>query len=284
MNEMKKILKSCNFSRLAKIFSFIAAFFLFFLSSAQLYDQEAGDHFLFGRYPMDISGGVKPIEWIVLQKNKDGSLYLLSLYGLEGRRFDDSENNWKKSELRKWLKKEFKNKAFNKFEQKGIVKGEISILTIGEAKMVFPDAGSRRLYVTPYAQKQNVPECVSCGGSSWWWLRNPGDTEHTVAYIDASGNIDAGGMPVHVDNLAVRPIIQLNLKKLERLSKNSYSVISMSGAASLQEQKNGNHKLSQPEKERKNQDIKKEKQKKAESEKNKPSSVKESKKDKSAKK
>lgn len=208
------------------IFTCFFSFLLLTASAVSSYAQEAGDRILFGRYPQGAGGRDMPIEWMVLQKNRDGSIYVLSVYGLDGKLFDGTGNKWKKSELRKWLKKDFKNKAFTKFEQKAIVKGEISIMSAEEARRVFPDDADRRLYVTDYASRK-ITQCSSCGGSSWWWLRDPGpDTDYNVVYVDAFGNINAGGMPGNMDNVAIRPIMQLNLKKIERFAKNSFKIIS----------------------------------------------------------
>lgn len=213
-----------NMFRLFFIYFF--SFLLLAASAVSSYAQEAGDRILFGRYPQGAGGRDMPIEWMVLQKNRDGSIYVLSVYGLDGKLFDGTGNKWKKSELRKWLKKDFKNKAFTKFEQKAIVKGEISIMSAEEARRVFPDDADRRLYVTDYASRK-ITQCSSCGGSSWWWLRDPGpDTDYNVVYVDAFGNINAGGMPGNMDNVAIRPIMQLNLKKIERFAKNSFKIIS----------------------------------------------------------
>lgn len=78
----------------------------------------------FGNYEQDntIENGKEPIEWIVLDVQKDKAL-LLSKYALEAHRYDSNSsknNSWEKSEIRKWLNSDFCNAAFSKKQQKAI--------------------------------------------------------------------------------------------------------------------------------------------------------------------
>ena len=89
--------------------------------------QEAkiGDYVKFGSYPQSAKGIVRPIEWLVLSK-EENKMLLISRYGLEARYFikakcfDSNSNDWKNSEIRKWLNGEFYNKAFDENEKTNI--------------------------------------------------------------------------------------------------------------------------------------------------------------------
>ncbi len=79
----------------------------------------------YGHYEQDnnTSNGKEAIEWIVIQYDAaSGKSLLLSRYGLDARRFDESTyQGWDKSEIREWLNSAFLNAAFTPEEQKGIV-------------------------------------------------------------------------------------------------------------------------------------------------------------------
>ena len=114
---------------LCLIISFVALYFT--LKSA---DRNNRDIVLetmnIGSWPYEANGTKKPIEWIVLEKNKeDGTAVLLSKYAIDAKPYNtmpeniaDSDRNakWEKSTLRNWLNNEFYNTAFNEQEKESI--------------------------------------------------------------------------------------------------------------------------------------------------------------------
>jgi len=63
---------------------------------------------------------VEPIRWRIVEE-KDGEAWLIADEILDCRRFDDKNNNYARSEIRKWLNGEFLNKAFPKEARKKLV-------------------------------------------------------------------------------------------------------------------------------------------------------------------
>lgn len=99
------------------------------------------DSCLFGKYPQTSKNKKEPIEWILLDidKNKKQAL-LLSKYILDLKCYDDSgyrgksekqvskdgkASYWAISSLRKWLNKDFLNKAFSVAEKKKIINSKL---------------------------------------------------------------------------------------------------------------------------------------------------------------
>lgn len=62
----------------------------------------------------------KPIEWVVLNED-EFSILVISRYEIFKRYFDNSDNNWKSSDLRKYLNNDFYKSAFNEDEKKKIL-------------------------------------------------------------------------------------------------------------------------------------------------------------------
>ncbi len=89
-----------------------------------------GEIINFGSYEQDYPiDGRDPIEWVVLDKKRDG-LLLLSKYALDTLPYNTERNEenpvtWEASSLREWLNEEFVKKAFNKTEQSMIKKSSL---------------------------------------------------------------------------------------------------------------------------------------------------------------
>ena len=137
-------------------------------------------HVYFGRYEQDndSANGPEPIEWRVLDQKDDGSLLLISEYGLDVKPFISPINKmiWEKCTLRKWLNKEFLSAAFTKEEQKSILKvkvdnsakqgndkyvkfkqsdttDQVFVLSYAEAEVYFPEEKDRLCAPTEYKWK-----------------------------------------------------------------------------------------------------------------------------------
>lgn len=92
---------------------------------------EEGEYVVFGAYEQDndLTNGPEPVEWIVVDKNENGTL-LMSRYVLESHAWQPKSNydpvndenwreklTWEQSELRQWMNSEFKNALFTENEQ-----------------------------------------------------------------------------------------------------------------------------------------------------------------------
>ena len=92
-------------------------------SLVEISEAEYGDTILLGKYEQDyVSSGKEDIEWIVLDKKEDGSLFVMSKYGLDMQPYhsEDAEVTWETCSLRKWLNNDFYNAAFTKAEKEKI--------------------------------------------------------------------------------------------------------------------------------------------------------------------
>ena len=100
-------------------------------------DLGLGSEIVFGAYEQDnnLDNGKEPIEWIVLETQKDRML-LLSKDVLDAGRFHEGEElvYWKDSTIRKWLNEVFFTEAFSEKEQKTIRQDEEKVFFLSEAE------------------------------------------------------------------------------------------------------------------------------------------------------
>lgn len=76
----------------------------------------------FGTYPQGECKEERPMRWVVLDRRGD-ELLLLSSAVIDAKKYHSelSEITWEKCDLRKWLNKEFLQKAFSEYEQNILV-------------------------------------------------------------------------------------------------------------------------------------------------------------------
>ena len=210
-----------------------------------------GDIIKFGSYEQDYPvNGKDPIEWIVLDKKKDG-LLVMSKYALDCLPYNTEFVNttWAECTLREWLNKKFYNAAFNSVEKKMIktasvknednpyygteggkdTKDKVFLLSLSEivnTKYGFDsdlDAYdiNRRCAPTDYAVAQGAWQYSGTNfyyvtadniGVCWWWLRSPGDGSNFAACVCNDGRVDDDGGIVNDGDGAVRPVLFINLK------------------------------------------------------------------------
>ena len=149
----------------------------------------------------------EPIEWIVLEKSNNKAL-LLSKYVLTSHRYRYNDDNvditWENCTMRKWINSEYINTIFSKKEQGSIIttdvvnndnaqygtnggnntKDKIFLLSIDEVKKYF-STDNQRVATFKF-------------GSSYWWLRSPGNEQDFAAYVDSFGFLNEYGE--YVDN------------------------------------------------------------------------------------
>jgi hypothetical protein len=208
---------------------------------------EKGDIIKFGSYEQDYPiNGKDPIEWVVLDKKKDG-LFVMSKYALDCLPYNTEYVNttWAECTLREWLNKKFYNAAFNSVEKKMIrsaaVKNEdnpyweteggkdtkdkvflLSLSDIVNTKYDFDSDGyvediNRRCAPTDYAVAQGAYQhnyfCTADDIESCvWWLRSPGDDGDGAVGVLSNGYVRGYGYDVDIDRAAVRPTLFINLK------------------------------------------------------------------------
>lgn len=197
----------------------------------QLRIADIGDIVTFGRYEQDNdeNNGTEDIEWIVLDKEEDGTLLLLSVHALETKQYHNEliDVTWETCTLREWLNSNdaFYGIAFNEKEKKMILTTELKNndnLQYGTeggndtSDMVFllskEDAKydkAKQCTPTPHALasgiyiKENETAC-------WWWLRSPGISNFGATFVNNEGNVDTFGYVVNYDFYGVRPALRVN--------------------------------------------------------------------------
>ncbi len=206
----------------------------------EVYDKygliEAGTTLTLGTYEQDNStaNGQEKIEWVVLEV-KDGKALLISKYALDCKQFHENgetDVTWEDCTLRQWLNNEFFNAAFSEEEKAMIPTGtvpsdtnsysgassgdatqdKVFILSYTEAEQYFKSKKDRVCEATPYADANGALEY---SGNCWWWLRTPGavhaDTVDQATYVSNHGQASEVGQPVEKEDIAVRPVIWIDL-------------------------------------------------------------------------
>lgn len=199
---------------------------------------KTGDYIFFGAYEQDndTSNGKEAIEWLVLEKEND-KILLISKYALDCQQYNTSWDTvtWETCTLRKWLNGTFINAAFSTEEKALILNANVSadknpsystdpgnattdkvfLLSINEAKKYFTSDAERKCAPTDYAKAQGTSTSSSCtvGGKAtcWCWLRSPGSSQISAAYVYSYGGLDECGDLVDRDNRAVRPALWITL-------------------------------------------------------------------------
>ena len=191
---------------------------------------KVGDTVLFGRYPQDEDGGVKPIEWIVMKK-EENKVLLLSKYVLDTSQYNNKfeEVTWETSDIRRWLNSDFYTTAFNDIEQRKIAdilvrtennpkygttgendtEDKVFLLSIEEAESFFINDKERIALATKYAEKAGV--VMDDERYAWWWLRSPGSGSSNAAVVNNFGWVYRYGSHVCYNYDGVRPALWLNL-------------------------------------------------------------------------
>ena len=192
-----------------------------------------GDTVLFGEYEQDkdISNGKEDIAWLVLEV-KDGKALVVSKYALDCKQYNTSNTivTWETCTLRKWLNNDFINAAFSSYERAMIptvmvsadkrpghsanpgnaTQDQVFLLSITEANKYFNSNGARQCEPTDYAVANGSRESHS-GNFCWWWLRSPGSTQDSAAYVYSGGGVIESGNDVDYNDGAVRPAMWITM-------------------------------------------------------------------------
>ena len=192
-------------------------------TSDYLASAAVGDTVTYGAYEQDndFANGQEALEWIVLDKAEDGSMLLISKYGLDaqgrGERKDRQDRfDWAKSNHRTWLNDEFLNTAFTATEQKVIRTTELNnqyelygktygtntedkvfLLSKEEVEKYFSEQYSGICVPTAYAKdnakawtfkyKENIwYEYGDFDGNCAWWLRTDDDV---IGFAGTDANV-----------------------------------------------------------------------------------------------
>lgn len=186
-----------------------------------------GDIVVFGMYKQEKGHFGYPdlIEWIVLEREED-TFTLISQYALAFKPFNEEFGpvTWERSTLRAWLNGEFFDIAFTPNERMmiknvkvmqenlegmktGSSEDKVFLLGLCEANRFFSSDRDRIAYPTDYAIDNNSS---NKRGSCEWWLRSS-DSGFNAATVLNDGSIYEIGQTVNNDDIAVRPIVVVEL-------------------------------------------------------------------------
>ena len=191
-----------------------------------------GDVIKFGSYWQDANGKAKsPIKWIVLDKENDGTLLIISKYALDCKLYntENVEVTWETCSLRAWLNNAFYNEAFSAVEKKRIkdshvkadknpkystdpgrdTRDKVFLLSLDEAERYFPNNEARQYKPTAYAVKQGA-YVSNTYHTCWWWLRSPGNISHSATDVLADGSLHFRGMWVYSSTGSVLPSLRID--------------------------------------------------------------------------
>ena len=220
-------------------------------SSSESKGKKAGDIVTFGHYEQDnnTANGTEPIEWIVLEAKEDGSLMLLSRYALNTLPYNEKDVavTWATSSVRYWLNHIFFYAAFSGGERRkvmttivstddnpitgasggDITEDKVFLLSVEEAKRYFKEdktyegrlrgfSKERTCKPTEFAKKNGAELALyedTYQGSTYWWLRTPGEKKSLATYVNQNGSVIAGGMTPTYGRYTIRPVIFVQLDK-----------------------------------------------------------------------
>lgn len=182
---------------------------------SELRGAAVGSEFIFGEYEQDndSTNGKEPVVWTVLQI-EDEKAMLIASKGLDSRMYNDDSalTSWETCSLRKWLNGEFADALFNEQEKKALIRDEhgdfVTLLTMFQARTLFPDDASRTVEPTAYAIA-NGAFTAKGNGYSWWWLRTE-DYGVSALSVAAEGMVMSGSN-VRSNKNVIRPVIVLDL-------------------------------------------------------------------------
>ncbi len=199
---------------------------------------KVGDYIKFGKYPQSDASTKEDIEWLVLDKQGSGAL-LISKYALDCKQYHDKfeDITWANCSLRKWLNNEFFNNAFSVDEKTKIstvlisagcnpvygtkagkpTEDKVNLLTISDVNKHFNSDTLRICKPTAYAKQNGLS--VDFRNNVNWWLCTPGHFQSNASYVHSDGHIHNGGSIVNNTDMAVRPVIWIELDAVTKQDK-----------------------------------------------------------------
>lgn len=201
----------------------------------QLSEAKVGTVVSFGAYEQDndSSNGKETINWFVLAR-ENNTILVVSEKGLDCKSYNASNESatWESCTLRKWLNESFLNAAFSPEEQNRILNSvvkadknpdystpsgndttdKVFLLSVSEVNKYLSNDRDKRCVPTDFAKSNGAWKGAGYG-TSYWWLRTPGNDLHNVSFLDTSGQVKSDGCSVDSANISVRPAIWINLDR-----------------------------------------------------------------------
>ncbi len=175
-------------------------------------DLSKNDVVTFGSYPQTVYSEFKPIEWYVLYKDNN-KVTLLSVCVLDSRpyhRFNDSVDEFYRSDIRRWLDSVFAEIAFTE-EERAMILPNIGLLSKDKAESL--DESVLRCKATYYAILNGFDPEINA-----WWLSDPVKNEDHEKHggeplsnyaLFVHFNEIGEGYPFDMKGIGVRPVITI---------------------------------------------------------------------------
>ncbi len=184
----------------------------------KIHNAKKGDVISFGSFEQDDNegNGKEPIEWIVLDVEKDGRLVLLTKYCIERVSYHKKAEDitWEECFIRSWLNKGFLDDSFTKEEQWIIPTSYVEnddnplygtdggndtydkafLLSIKEAQDYFENDRARMTSATEIAKLHYA--YTDPFNNTAWWLRSPSFKSNKAAVIADDGEVYIGAYQV----------------------------------------------------------------------------------------
>lgn len=199
-----------------------------------IHNAKVGDVINFGTFDQDDNdgNGKEAIEWIVLDKEEDGRLVLITKYAIERVSYNKKAEDitWEQCFIRSWLNDGFMKDCFTE-EQQWIIPtsyvenkdnplygtdggndtlDKVFLLSIDEAEKYFENDLARKTSATEVA-KLHYAYCDPFGNTAWW-LRSPSFKSNKAAVVTDTGEIYKGAYHKVTDMIfATRPALRLDL-------------------------------------------------------------------------
>ena len=195
-------------------------------------EKNVGDTVKFGNYYINSAEEKEPIEWIIVSKNEEQKTeLLLSKYALDRKKYNDIyvSTPWQKSDIRKWLNKEFYNEAFENIGSKFVMTRALDNHQNPEYRSLESGTTYDRVFLPSYDEinKYIKDKYLKCKGTNYfkelggyvdkngyvdWWTRTAGDSDSHVMNVSANGEIIMMGDYATTDDFGVRPMIKVTYK------------------------------------------------------------------------
>ena len=135
--------------------------------------------------------------------------------GIDYIRFNAHNSNWAQpSELNGFLNDPFFNEVFSADEQACIVTANYGMGGPYEGNYGFQAAYSSKIFMLSTDEAANpayFADNADRAAGYDWWLRSPGDSDITAAYVSTGGSVIGAGFDYFFNYIGVRPALKINL-------------------------------------------------------------------------
>lgn len=144
------------------------------------------------------------LTWTILDITEDGYKCIAERFD-DGMTFDSDSNDWRTSNLRAYLNKDFCERIANEIGEDNIVSFERDLLSLdGQTEYGICEDDVSLLTVDEYRKYRKLLPNID----AWWWLITPWSTpcneyEKSVSVVSPSGNINCS-LCYYI--LGVRPV------------------------------------------------------------------------------